>query len=321
MKLPFLHTLLATAFVATCALGQSEFPQGNQGEPRGPGPGRPGDQGGFQQGPRGPGPGPNSGGMQQRGQFRRPDRMNEPFPGIRPPVVEPRVIVMNLGRLDAAEANRMDADLNVMLTILEKELDDLNGTRPMSAMGIPVSLQNRVGRHVALFLEDYGVLFRLFVAFPLSKDAGAIQPGQGRERGTVWEQTRRDLYRQNDPSNPQSEMVYSEDRINELRRALIAALKQSVNIRSLKPQDHVSVTVTSAMGRRLQPERKGGDEDILDAFSRLERGLPLESVGIDTLVISASHEDVLAAANGKITDEEFASRVRIRGSWEHPDGK
>lgn len=247
--------------------------------------------------------------------------MNEPFPGTRPPVVEPRVIVMNLGRLDAAEANRMDADLNVMLTILEKELDDLNGTRPMSAMGIPVSLQNRVGRHVALFLEDYGVLFRLFVAFPLSKDAGAIPPGQGRERGTVWEQTRRDLYRQNDPSNPQTEMVYNEDRMKELRRALIATLKQSVNIRSLKPQDHVSVTVTSALGRRLESAHNAPGEGAPDPLSRVERGLLAESVGIDTLVISALLEDVMAVAKGKITDEEFASRIKVRGSWEHPAGK
>ncbi len=304
----------------------------NPPPPRGPRQGEP--DGAFEKGrPTQPGQpgqpfGPNNMGGPQRGPGRGPRQGNDPFASNnRPPVVEPRVVVMNLGRLDAAGAEQMDADLNVMRVILQRVVEDVNGQRTVSAMGIPLSIHERIGRHEALFIEDYGVLFRLYVAFPLSPEAGVDDRTESRQRGSVWEQARREYLYQNGgvPGDIMADMTYEAGRNRRLQQSLVTALKHSANMRLLKPEDRLTISVSSVLGRRnmepgQRPAREGAQEGNTGSqpkpMLRDEPGLRKEPFAIDTLVITTTKADVDALAEGKIDGAEFEKRVRVRGSWE-----
>jgi len=321
---------LAVLLAALTAAAQVDFPPDAQ---QGPPPPRP-PEGQFE--PRRPGQpfGPGPGGPDQRGPGGRGGRFGDGGVGLnRPPVVEPRVVVLNLGALTEPQARDMDADLNVMRVILERTLDEFSGQRPLSAMGIPLTLSQRFGRHEAVFLDDYGVLFRLYVTFPLSPGAGVKGGPDARARGSVWEQARRELL--NQPGGPggevMEEMIYDDGRVTRLKEVLIAALKHAANIRHLKPESRVTLSVTSVLGRRVpgaveQPPRPphppgneppgapGNDESQRPPPN--ERNLPLEPLGIDTLVLSTTKADLDKVASGALGHEEFLRRLQVQGTWE-----
>jgi hypothetical protein len=330
-SLPCRSLALAAVVAALTATAQVDFPPDAQ---QGPPPPRP-PEGQFE--PRRPGQpfGPGPGWPDQRGPGGRGGRFGDGGAGLnRPPMVESRVVVLNLGALTEPQTQDMDADLNVMRVILERTLDEFNGQRPLSAMGIPLTLNQRFGRHEAVFLDGYGVLFRLFVTFPLSPDAGAKAGPEARAKGTVWEQARRELLQQNGGSGGDAteEILYDEARVARLKEVLTGALKHAANIRHLKPDDRVTISVTSVLGRRIpgaleqppRPPRPPGNEppgapgngESQRPPPPNERNLPMEPLGIDTLVLSTTKAELGRLAGGALNQEEFLRKLQVKGTWE-----
>lgn len=263
-----------------------------------------------------------------------------PFP--RPPLFEPRVLVVGFDKMDATAAAEMDTDLNVMRIILERALDAVADRGPVSALGIPLSIRGGQGGAEAMYLEGYGAFFHLRAVFPLSPDAGAGEPRAGRPAGSVWEQTRREfLQRQSGaPLDAQDNPAYDAQRVQRLEGALAEALRHAGNIRRLRPEERITIVVTSILGRRAgpfegpgpgtrppeagldvrpEPPRTPRDGRPEDARDNRRPGLP--PLSIDTLALSVTKADVDALTRGELGEEAFQKKIRMNASWERESGR
>jgi uncharacterized membrane protein YgcG len=161
-----------------------------------------------------------------------------------------------------------EEDLNVMARILSKSINHRGG-KAQNAMGISVHTSlfggNAVPRN--LYIEGYGAIFFLDVNYPLvAPPAKKTEPESKEETSSEWETTRRELYHPDhaDPwvqgfslgapstigGGPAEE--YDADKVEELKKDLIGALKNAAHIRKLKSDETVTVVVNG----RSRPEPK-----------------------------------------------------------------
>ncbi len=141
----------------------------------------------------------------------------------------------------------MDEDLAVMTRLLEKAVErGLDEDVPPDKMGIRM-WATYGGRSVrALYLEGFGALFTVKVNVPLLGSAPA-EKKEPEKRESEWEDTRREL--RGLPAAGAAEtrgtppVEYDAAQVEALKKELLRTLKNASNIRNLKPNDFVAVTV------------------------------------------------------------------------------
>jgi hypothetical protein len=103
---------------------------------------------------------------------------------------------------------------------------------------------------MAVYIQDYGVLFLMEVDFPLLFGPELRQePEQKADESTdpVWQQARQKVFspNKNVPKNlPESRTETVQERVERLKSDLIKAMKHASNIRQLKPDEWVVLNVT-----------------------------------------------------------------------------
>jgi len=179
-------------------------------------------------------------------------------------------------------------------------------------MGIDVFFAPGAGAHRNLFLEGYGALFTLSVGFPLLPPATKAEPKET-PKDSTWQQARQEIYggQPERALDPTAFVEYNEESVRRLKDALLEALKNASNIRRLKPEDSVVVSVLGgpapaerpgkAASRRASVEGGGRSASPNAGDLQMQRTI---------LTLSVKKQDVDACAEGKLSLEEFRQKAR-----------
>jgi hypothetical protein len=214
--------------------------------------------------------------------------------------------------IESEDLDNLQEDMSVMAHILEKAVDEKRRAPGFTAMGIDVFFAPGAGSHRNLFLEGYGALFTISVGFPLLPPATKAEPKET-PRDSTWEQARQELYGGHPERavEPTAFVEYNEESVRRLKDALLEALKNASNIRRLKPEDSV---VVSVLGGPAPAERPGKSGSRRASVAGGGQSASPDSGDIQMqrtiLTISVKKQDVDACAEGKLSLEEFRQKAR-----------
>lgn len=247
-----------------------------------------------------------------------------------------RVLVVPTDDLKGEDVAAITEDMLVMSHILDKSKGPQGDTRGYGR-GERLFTDfgpffRRVSRVTdAIYLQGYGALFLMEVSLPLSvpsRDENQERQAEQEKEDVdeVWEVTRSRILSSEPPSNDRQadrERGYDAEGIAELKRELVRTLKHAANIRQLKEDEWVVLTITG------EPQPAAGDAHDFNRFAyeqlmyggmvdaRLEGdflGTPVLSVTVVTMRVKKS--DVDAFAKGTLDFEQFHQRVKV---LEYPD--
>jgi len=182
---------------------------------------------------------------------RRSSRQTGRSTGYRPaisPTADRKVLVVPAEEVKAQDLAEIMEDMQVMSHILDERFKE---TRRVQ--GVFTDFGDFFGRDSrtteATYLQGYGVLFSMEVNFAFSPTP---EPqGQETEQTTenvdsTWQRARRQMFSPGDPrisrgSGPSEE--YNSQMVEELKRDLITTLKHAANIRGVKADEWIILTV------------------------------------------------------------------------------
>jgi hypothetical protein len=184
----------------------------------------------------------------------------------------------------------------------------------------------------SIYLQGYGTLFVMEVDFPFSPpdESKGKTEADTKEGDSVWNQAQKEMFyptAANSGTRAPAEM-YDAEKVEELKTRLIKALKHAANIRNLKSDEQIILTVIgksrSYTGAISSYGGSGygssGARNLSRSYSRtVRRSYPNTrivpggiSVSTNTvLTIRAKKSDVDAFAKGDLDYEKFREKVQI----------
>ena len=249
------------------------------------------------------------------------------------------ILVIPSGQTNTEDLLTINEDMSVMSRIFEKNLEQTHLTTAHN--NIFLSRQDAFatffgggrGGIQSMYLQGYGALFLMKVDFPLTPST-EIQDEEketqkAEEGDPVWQEMRREIYEPQKVDRrsrtDQPEQKYEAEKVENLKTILIKALKHAVNIRSLKPDESVILTVTGRAGSSGTNIRtvivKGENRVIVqeqDAHgvkrTRVVPGTSIADIGLSSptiLVIRAKRSDIDDFVKGDLNFDKFRERVKI----------
>lgn len=224
------------------------------------------------------------------------------------------------------EFTELEEDLSVMARILEKASTGRED-RERHAMGIWVH-SGLAGSSMPknLYIEGHGALFFLNVNYPLLPPATKNADAEPKEKtSTEWEDARRELYRspssgfesfelnlRNVPGFNGPVEEYDADKVDDLKRDVITALKNAAHIRQLKSDETVTVVISGgghgAETRRQKRVVTGSGGAGSRAPMAMAKTAASDAPGT-RLILRARKADVDAFQKDKLSLEEFRKKV------------
>jgi hypothetical protein len=239
-------------------------------------------------------------------------------------------LIVPSGQIEASELGVIVEDMTVMRRILDEELEREFGKNyeSLPAAG-PFSFTSAPQMPQDIYLDGYGVLLLAWVKFPVADLPPTEEPPQEvEEPESRWEQTRREIYgvplygkipiRPSSVSSVASASAgkYDRDEVEKLQGALLMLLKEASNIRGLRPDESVTVTVLGAPAREASLRstsqmriRSDGDRRIVWLSPGSSRRIGPS--GTTVLTIRVKKADVDAFAGGDLTEEQFRGRAAV----------
>jgi len=265
------------------------------------------------------------------------------LPGLPGPSDWQRALVIPSGEVKAEELAVIMEDMQVMSHILDKRF---KGSQQVG--GVFADFGDFFGRDSrvtqAIYLQGYGALFLMEGNFPLSpppKEAETKAEKAQEPADTVWENTKQEMFSpQESGSGPAVHpgQEYDAEKVEELKRDLVRTLKHAANIRNLKADEWVILSVTGvgqqagrvfgfefgkSVPRPTQPSGRGVYGGGAGGFGGYGggfgsgfgfgmggfggEGFPSSTV----LTIRAKKSDVDAFAKGELDFEQFQKQVKI----------
>ncbi len=253
------------------------------------------------------------------------------------------VLVIPSQEIKTEEILTINEDINVMSRIFEDKLNQVRydrsnvewsfvGDRWMSdPYGMYLGRgSNRTG---CMYLQGYGALFLMGVDFPLSAPPEAETQQEEKPKkedvDELWDKTRQEIYEPQETRRPgrgaeRQEVKYDAEKVEKLKTTLIESLKHAANIRILKPDESVVLSITGSgvssgkivgmvalpgTDQTLVVQEKGGKQITKmytkDAFDRSGFASPT------VLVIRAKKADIDNFAKGGLNLDSFRQRVQI----------
>jgi len=251
------------------------------------------------------------------------------------------VLVIPSEQTSTEELIAINEDMNVMSRLFETNLEQGRITTARSGFFGP--RYNPFGMYLAggrggirsMYLQGYGALFLLKVDFPLSPSSDVQQEEKElkkEEQGDpVWQKMRSEIY---EPENvgrrrktARPEEKYDPEKVENLKTTLIKTLKHATNIRSLKQDESVVLTVTGISGStsaKIIAVTSAGENQVLvqerddngKMITRLVRGTgkELNDIGLSSptiLVIRVKRSEIDAFAKGELDLDKFRGRVQV----------
>lgn len=236
-----------------------------------------------------------------------------------------RIFVIPASEMKAEDLAAIAEDMRIMSRIFDKKLDvSAGGMSWGSGYGFGF-LGSSARSTEAIFLQGYGVLFLMRVDFPLSPPAVEEKEAEEESKEHIdelWKETRQEIY---EPVNAEKiragekEEEYDEGKVEEMKETLIRALKHTANIRNLKANESVILTV-SGSGESSSAAialNYGANKILIESNGtitpKVSKGLSLEGAGFSPAVmtIRAKKSDVDAFAQDRLDFDEFRQKVQI----------
>lgn len=192
-------------------------------------------------------------------------------------------------------------------------------TIPIDVSGIDIP-ENRV-RTQALYLDGHGAVFFLPVDFPLAAPPQEQAPTPKESSGDpVWSQTANELRGVPQATPRAAAPQYDAQKVENLKAALIGTLRHAANLRARRPNDVVTIVVTTrqnpAVGWGAVPLR--GMDPYGSSYSQPQTTAPTSAGTPTVLILRTNKSDVDAVAKGGLSREQFAARVQLLMSWSAP---
>jgi len=240
------------------------------------------------------------------------------------------VLVVPAAELKPEDLAEITEDMTVMSRIFENKLSQarLSTARASLFIGFdPFSVHNS-GTVEAVYLEGYAALFLMKVSFPLSPS-----PEEKEEKKTeevedtdpLWTQMRQEIYAPEEAdrrrrADDRPEEKYDAEKVEEMKGTLVKTLKHATNIRTLKPDQLVILTVigdqsqsaiTMTRSYVFSGRSRGRSSGVVLPEPGAEAGSFLPTV----LTICAKKSDIDAFAKGELSFDQFRQRTKIFTSY------
>ncbi len=250
------------------------------------------------------------------------------------PVVLPRsgggaVLVIPAAQMKVEDLAAITEDMTVMSRIFDTKLSQAHLTTGRG--GWFVGLDPFFGRDSrtteAIYLEGYGALFLMKVNVLLSPPPETQQEKETKEEDIdpLWAETRRQMYEPEKVSRTRRtdrpEEKYDAEKVEDLKETLIKTLKHAANIRALKPDESVILTVIGKAGQSAGVTIKAintrGEYLILDKDKRttsIVKAPSLSDIGFSSptvLTIRAKKSDIDAFAKGQLDFDQFRQKTQL----------
>ncbi len=179
----------------------------------------------------------------------------------------------------------------------------------------------------AIYLEGYGALFLMKVNVLLSPPPETQQEKETEEEDTdpLWTETIQEMYappevnRRRRTDRPEEK--YDAEKVEDLKETLIKTLKHAANIRALKPDESVILTVIGKAGQSagvtIKAINRRGEYLILDKDKRttsIVKAPSLSDIGFSSpavLTIRAKKSDIDAFAKGQLGFDQFRQKTQL----------
>jgi hypothetical protein len=239
------------------------------------------------------------------------------------------VLVIPTSEMKTEELVTIIEDMTVMSRILERQLGQEQPKHMWFTGGrFNGDIFGQSSMSETMYLQDYGALFLKKFDFPLSPGpAMQEEEKETTEEGVdlVWEQMKKDIYEPQENRRRREkrpEEKYDAEKVENLKTDLIKALKHASNIRSLKPDESVIITVTGSSasskttgiaiaGRGLVLKQNNDNKSV----SIVTPNTPLigdwGTSSSTLLIIRAKKSDIDAFAEGDSDIDKFRQRVQI----------
>jgi hypothetical protein len=249
------------------------------------------------------------------------------------------VLVVPTEQTKTEDLIAINEDMNVMARIFEKNLEQDRITTSRSS--IFISSRDPFGTFLggrgdiqSMYLQGYGALFMLKVDFPLSPSSEAKEEEETTEKteegDPVWLATKQQMFeperfdRRRRADRP--EVKYDPEKVENLKTTLIETLKHATNIRLLKPDESVILTVAGsgeATGTKIITANVAGNSRQViiqekgangKTSMKILNGNSLDDIGLSTptvLVIRAKKSEIDAFAKGEMDFDKFRAGVQM----------
>ena len=229
-------------------------------------------------------------------------------------------LVIQFSSTNQSFVQEWEEDLTVMTRIIEQALQRAGDDEPDVKLNLPLLVT--ASRSVRpLYVEGFGAVFMIKVSFPLLPPS-KNDDEHAKRNDTDWERAKQEVYGRavvGGSTEPGGE--YDEDQVNELKKELLHALKNATNIRHLKPEEFVSVTVFGSPNtppitkttRRKKAKVDAGDAAAKDVERMIQNQLNPSRTSrpgaVLTMRVKAS--DISSFADGKIDFDDFQKKVAM----------
>ncbi len=237
-----------------------------------------------------------------------------------------RVLVVLTDPVKAQDVAATTEDLNIMSRIFDKKLRSayppLGGIYTSHRIeGLLHTLHRRNGSHgtQTIYLHGYGALFLLNVDFPLSAPPEVDVEKVEKDVDPLWEGTKREISTSDKTLAEDyvyvkydSTKEYDAEKVEDLKTNLTKALRHAANIRNLKPDELIILTVAGTQ----QPsaavaEIAGKDGKTYRVIASNADTGPLFGAAPALLTIRAKKADIDAYAKGQLDLDKFRERVKF----------
>jgi hypothetical protein len=246
--------------------------------------------------------------------------MEEPYNLSRSlPMTGRRVFIVPTAEIEIEDYVEIERDMEVMSLIYDRALK-----KPQMIGGVFTVLEDFFGRnsHVteAIYLDGYGALFFMEVNFALFGSSQSKQkeaPKEAEERvDQIWKRAEQELYSPQELNRNRgsgSSREYDPEKVENLKATLITVLKHAANIKALKSDELVVLTI---LGKATRPSRaivgRSGRRNLRTTKS--VRAKTIHYVG--TVVnIRAKKADIDAYSKGELDFDRFHERIQIFTHW------
>jgi len=244
-----------------------------------------------------------------------------------------RTMVIPKDATDAKAMELVEEDMGVMAHILEKAVGDED--KVTRAMGMVVNKWAGSSAAPNLFIENHGAIFFFDVNFPLlPSPAKEKEIGAKEKVSNEWETARRELTEPaKGPGRRSAELygldagspffvanqpvAYDADKVEELKKRVLLALKNAGHIRKLKSDETVTVVVQGPGAVVAKAARSPDSEDLdsgADAFA-LRYGVSapaaVSAPASAKLIFRVRKADAESFENGKMDLDDFRKKAAV----------
>lgn len=247
------------------------------------------------------------------------------------------ILIIPTAEMELENLAAINTDMSVMSRIFSKKLTQETDNRTSSymTMGMGDTMLYTpyigFGQHSrtaveSIYLEGYGALFMMKVDFLLTPPPDAPQEEQAKEEDDsdpVWAQTIQEMYEPEGADitrDDSQEEKYDAEKVKELKKTLIETLKHAANIRGLKSDESVILSVTgSGRSTNIFVETITGTNDYIiwdknENTTKIYKGGLPDDLAHSTqtiLIIRAKKSDIDAFAKDTLSFDQFSQKIQM----------